>query len=117
MPRRNRYLLPVLVVLLFFTLKPGGGEPIRFHLDKVIHFCMYLVLGLNLMFASREKSGIWLLWGAVLAILTEIAQSYIPGRGADLFDSLANTLGLVAAWLLYTRFRQPVEKGFKYLKA
>jgi VanZ family protein len=94
--------------ILFLTLKPGDGSGIEIpipHLDKLVHFGLFFIEGYFLS-ASRlfEKRRIFfpLLIGLVLGSLTEYLQIFIPGRSGDLFDLLADMIGVMCGILVYS---------------
>ncbi|MFP4250288.1 MAG: thioredoxin [Armatimonadota bacterium] len=74
-------------------------------IDKVSHLAVYGVLGLLLMRAfinCQELSvgratGWTLAAGGIFAVLQELNQTWIPGRGAEVLDLAANIAGLVLA--------------------
>lgn len=65
--------------------------------DPLLHFLGFFILGLTAWFAHAK--GPWLLGAlAIYAVFLEILQSILQtGRGASLWDALANGLGLAAA--------------------
>lgn len=72
--------------------------------DKVVHFIMYFGLMALLTLSFRleknflKKFVTILIFGIVLAVMTEIIQSYIPGRDASWGDLIANLIGLFAGY-------------------
>lgn len=92
------------------------------NLDKLVHFSIYATFGLAWMLAIPNGTPVRA-WGArviaagvALAIGTELAQD-IPAisRDPDVFDCLANFLGLMTTTFLAMRFvsstRDPVPNG------
>ncbi|HEX2022252.1 MAG TPA: VanZ family protein [Candidatus Thermoplasmatota archaeon] len=95
---------------LWFFLAPGSGvpQPMLFpHADKAEHALLFAALAF---LAARgfdaPPSGIA---GPLLAygFLVEVVQSYVPGRGADPFDFVADAVG-VGVGLLIAR---PPRRG------
>jgi VanZ family protein len=78
--------------------------------DKIAHFMAYgAVTWLGAMAASTIKRLVYLgLAMLALGILLEFAQAFVPGRTPELFDGLANALGVISG-LGLTSFlrRQP----------
>lgn len=104
-------------LLLLAALLMPGGQPgdSRFDLpegaDKAGHFCLFLVetllLGRSFLYSLPRRSP--LLWavaaGIVLALLTEIAQLWVPWRSYESADILADLAGVgLGAGIL--RFRR-----------
>ena len=79
--------------------------------DKVLHFSAYTLLAAVPVFGFPLRTGLpaaaaMILLGAIL----DLAQNFVPGRSFDLYDILANTLGVligIALGLLTRRLRQP----------
>ena len=116
----NRKFTVAFVVWTFFVLLasliPGKALPRTdwlslAQLDKLVHLCLYFIMYI-LMYASliREfsvkwKKGLLIIACAIFAIgygfLMEILQANLnTGRYFDIFDVLANTIGVVLAVLI-----------------
>lgn len=87
----------------------AGGMDIP-HLDKVLHFCGYGLLGILVYralqtFPLATRTRLVILLSIALSSLygmgDEIHQSFVPERSADLADVMADTLGSAAGVLLY----------------
>ncbi len=78
------------------------------HIDKVVHFGFYFILiTIYLIEGAKHKKnlGLWagLLFSSSLGIGTEYGQLYLHnGRSYDLWDMVANMLGVCAGALVYT---------------
>lgn len=74
--------------------------------DKLAHLAVYFVLGLLLMRAlrvgQRRAVALTLLWGGSFAGLQELVQAWIPGRGAQMLDFVANLAGLALATVAFS---------------
>ena len=94
-------LLVLLVAAL--SLSPGGDMPPPFpQADKLVHLAMYLSLGG--WFACVAHRALLLLAAlAFYGVVLEIGQEFVPGRGLDILDMLANLLGAILG-LLAVRF-------------
>ena len=88
--------------------------------DKFAHLFVYFVLGLLVMRAlrrgqrrSRGRSlALTLLWGGVFAAVQEAVQAWIPGRGAEMSDFVANMAGLgIASAVFLTWDRLAAKKA------
>ncbi len=110
---RTRFLVlagwTLLVVILLII--PMGGEmpgPDIPHIDKLAHFGMFFVTGFisayTFGFLSRlaQRLAAGLAFGVVLALGTEIGQSFLPYRTADIFDLLADITGVVFGLFAFT---------------
>jgi len=83
------------------------------HLDKVIHFGMYLVLSfiLFLDISSKRKLIRRTLISVILATITmsgivELIQEFwSSGRSADIFDLIANSFGTLVGFLFFILYR------------
>jgi VanZ family protein len=60
--------------------------------DKVIHFSLFNILGF---FAQAVLSVFALLYGTILAVITELLQKFIPGRAPDIVDFSSNMMGMI----------------------
>ena len=99
-------------LVLFIGSRPNLRPPVSFlGADKVAHLGMYLVLGLLLTRAARAtwKSPlpaalVALCLGLTVGTGDELNQAHVPGRSADAFDLMADTVGLVLAPLVVRAF-------------
>lgn len=112
-----RILTIIYVIMVLFLclaqFSPSSSLPAKFlgfSIDKVIHFLMFLPLPiLSYLSFDHEKPGAWrmvgfvmltFLFGAALALGTEIAQKYLPYRTYDITDFYADCLALGVSSLL-----------------
>ncbi len=115
--------LPAIIwflILCFLFFLPGEEVPTigwmeRLHLDKVVHFGLFVIL-IVLAFwpvvRSENTKAFKLKWLFALAILaiaygiiTEFIQHYfIPGRSFDIWDWVADSCGVMAAVYIVRRF-------------
>ncbi|MEX2571285.1 MAG: VanZ family protein [Gemmatimonadota bacterium] len=73
-------------------------------LDKVAHFCAYLVLGWLLAHGSAHVAAtpvVAVALGCLYGALDELHQSTVPGRTAEFGDWIADALGTAAGVLLF----------------
>jgi VanZ family protein len=100
--------------ILIATLTPGKSLPSSslFRFDKLIHVVIFgafawLVLRayfLSVKNINRSKTNVYLIVAAatiLFGILIEGMQQYIPDRGADRYDIIANTVGIIAAQVIF----------------
>lgn len=91
----------ILVSFLFLAQSPAKPASLSFqHADKVAHFGVFFVLAFTLHLAFRPKVWLGLLLLFMYGLLIEVAQSYVPGRGAEALDLVADMLGAATCYLL-----------------
>lgn len=106
-------------VILFLTSVPGGQLPkIQIsHLDLVVHFVLYTVLGglmlraLHATLTTARPGRIMIVAiasGVSFGLFDEIHQMWIPGRSYSNLDLVADTVGVCAGvfayWMIGARF-------------
>jgi len=84
--------ISVVVIILMLIPIPTKVQQKTVKWDKLIHFSGFSVLGF---FAQSALSMFALLYTAVLAVLTELLQKFIPTRTPDILDFSTNILGIV----------------------
>jgi VanZ family protein len=74
--------------------------------DKVQHFTAYAALAFLPTLRERPaKLGIQLAFAAVLGVLLEFGQLYSPGRSFDVYEMMADGLGILAGFVIGLPFR------------
>ena len=107
--RRNYRLLAVgyTIWLTAISLTPLDGLdlPSFSYADKIVHFFLYFFLTLLWLLAYPRWWRKWMffivlviLWGIVIEFIQEY---FVPTRGGDVFDALANTIGASNGLLIY----------------
>ena len=90
-------------VILLATLLPIAGEGISTiaHADKLVHFYLFAMMALaavwfgeSLMGSFRRAAWFCVLWGLLLAVGTEFAQSFLPLRNMSFLDFVADMIGV-----------------------
>ncbi|MBW6457958.1 MAG: VanZ family protein [FCB group bacterium] len=122
-PRRAYLLFTVTgvyaVIIMVFLLLPSDSIPkVRIlSPDKLWHMFMYFLLALGLMFSFREGNyQRWYnrRWTFIIALIhasaSEVLQVFSPGRSSNIFDWLANCLGIGLALLGLHLFPKFFEK-------
>jgi VanZ family protein len=112
MPRRLIVYAPALLWALLLLWVGGSTDlptmPSVRHLDKVMHFGAYGVLG-ALLGASWIRAGRRPWWGLLMGAallfgaLDEYRQSWTPGRDAEVADWFADALGASTGFYLAVR--------------
>lgn len=99
-------------MILALTSIPGSQVPtVRIpHLDKLVHFTLYAVLGVLLVRAlrlsgrlTRGTLSLSLLGVAAFAAADEWHQRWVPGRSGDFADWGADLAGATLALMLAAR--------------
>jgi VanZ family protein len=91
---RKKIFIYISIVVLIITLIPLPKK-MQYQTDKwdkVIHFSLFSVLGF---FAQAALSIFALLYGTLLAVITELLQKFIPGRSPDIVDFSSNMMGII----------------------
>lgn len=94
--------------IYWLSSRPTLPAPQVAHFDKAAHFGAYAVLGGLLAFAvhrSRLPVGVAIALGVLYGASDEVHQMFVPGRSPDVLDWAADAAGVVAACLLYNRWR------------
>ena len=94
-------------LVLCLSLMPTGYSWGSQHLDKVAHFCKYLVFAWFVVRAIQKTitlERLHLLWAwmftASYGLLMELLQALVPWRTGDVADAVANGIGAgLGVWL------------------
>ena len=91
-----------------FTLSSRLGPPEGPGMDKIVHFAGYMVLAVQAqpVFSTRRAALIAALCMVPFGIAMEIGQDYVPGRQADVFDAVANSIGALMGVAVAPAFRR-----------
>jgi VanZ family protein len=115
--RRVQFLFGILSVLLvafisYESLIEVSDEPTIEHLDKLVHFGAYFLLGSLMLPALRRIPPLIVFLGLVVfGAAIEIAQGTMGiGRSADILDACANTAGALAAVLVWAYLSKLIAK-------
>jgi len=101
---KGKKLLTIsIIIVLIATLSPVNGDMAGEYLDKVAHLIVYFVLGVSILitYGSKSKALQLLLISALIGLIIEVIQQYIPGRNTSIFDGIANTIGLIMAMFFF----------------
>lgn len=111
MTRRALAWLPAAAwagTIFYLSSRPRVPSPDVPGFDKVAHFGAYAVLGVLLAFAAGRSAlpiAVAALLGVAYGATDEIHQMFVPGRSPDVLDWCADAAGVLAACILYTRWR------------
>ena len=95
------FLLLSIATVLFLWQFPNTGAQSIPYLDKLVHFGIFFVLAMTFHRAFALSAKLSLLFLACYGLAIEIAQSYAPGRGADVYDWVADAFGVIAYFALH----------------
>ncbi len=129
MAEKVKYLLIVPIVMysaLIYYLSNQSRLPMPdfgiLGWDKLIHYTAYFIYGILMQLAvtavlskktQKYQIIIVVLLASLFAFSDEIHQSFVPGRDADIFDVLADLLGILTSMLLFKRIEQIVKRILK----
>ena len=102
MKSKNQLYLSIVVVLVV-TFTPGNGKIAGNYLDKIVHFTIFFFLAYAILqyYVKATEQIEYLLWAMIGGIGTEILQQFIPGRNMDVYDVLADNLGVVCDYYFW----------------
>lgn len=112
--RRNRLFQASIVVILILMLTPkasSGVHPMTY-LDKVVHFGLFLILSINACYKYQnyERRTEAIIWMIFFGLMTEVIQQFIPGRDMDIYDGIADTLGVISGYYIYKMNQLTLDK-------
>lgn len=90
--------------MFFWHSPPSGGVSLP-HLDKVVHFILFFVVAASMHYAFRLPYGLAMIILALYGISIEFIQHHIPGRGADLWDVVADIAGATAFFVCFHTYK------------
>ncbi|MBI5326040.1 MAG: VanZ family protein [Ignavibacteriae bacterium] len=118
------FIIPAVIWSALIFIFSNQSQPPFFDLgfqwnDKLLHMLAYFAYGLTLiffLFGSFENLKIknaiiyLLIFGAIFGITDEIHQSLIPGRDAEVFDWIADCIGISLSLSLLTPLNKFITK-------
>ncbi len=91
-------------------VEDGSGWFKMPNLDKLIHCTIFMFFAVFWSRVVRGRAGAVVAGGLVLAIVTELGQSTaLVGRDANVFDALADMIGVAVGVLLASRFASRLD--------
>lgn len=110
--RRNRLLIVSFAIVVIATMMPGDGKVAGNYLDKVVHFIIFLILSVNICFKYNESNKLidFVVWTIFFGLATEVIQQIIPGRNMDIYDGIADTLGVILGYYLYRSQHTKIDR-------
>ena len=115
--RWERWVYFVFLLLLMWAPVGVLGVPLNnfvfgIRLDHLLHASVYIPCSFFVMDFfrnSRKMLGPWLV-ALLIAITTETVQYFLPYRGFDINDLVANFLGVTLGWFLIRLFKNKILK-------
>ena len=103
-------------VLFFLSESSGLGLDLPSGADKLVHWGLFLILGLFLAWGKgRNGSSVsWLLFfliGVGYGALDEWHQGFVPGRDASVGDWVADSAGVMLGLVLFSRFSSRTQEN------
>lgn len=96
----------VVVSGLFFWSSPPSGPQGIAHLDKVVHFGLFFIVAASMHYAFRLNYWVSMVVLTCYGIAIEVIQHYIPGRGADVWDVVADVAGAASFFILFHWYKK-----------
>ncbi|MGM0480711.1 MAG: VanZ family protein [Pseudomonadota bacterium] len=93
----------------FWQSPPSQANQIP-HLDKFVHFAVFFLLSFTLHQAFTLSGRLAFFLLALYGLFIEVAQHYIPGRGSDVYDWIADSVGVLAYFVLIFLYQKLTKK-------
>lgn len=105
------------LVIFYLSVMSTGGQPPFPHFDVLAHFMMYFGLAVflswslkaSVLMTSRGVILLAFIMATFYGLMNEIIQIYIPERGFEYKDLLANAAGAIAGATIMVRFRNRLK--------
>lgn len=114
----SKITLPIYwAFLTYMLLRPGAENKEYFfmfpHLDKLIHFTIFFLLGFFFRLRFPKVSVLYFFLIVIsYALLTEILQDVMNcGRSLEVLDAVADTLGLSLSYYIYNRYAKSKNRS------
>lgn len=103
-------------VLFLLSEWESPGVRLDSGLDKLVHGGLYLVFGFTLAWGkwrtpARAHSAVLILVGAAYGLLDEWHQTLVQGRDASLGDAVADALGVLLGFMVFTWLAARYTRG------
>jgi len=105
--------------MIYLLLSPSRDlpkVPTFPHMDKLIHFTLYLIFTFLCLFASSIKKSRNIPWIIIMVFAmcftTEFLQKIMPyGRSFEYYDMMANSCGIIVGLLFFNYIRKRIKKS------
>lgn len=83
-----------------------GPDAFAIRSDNLLHFAVYLLICLFYLLGARKGLKLFnvnplrkfIVLVLLLAVITELAQLWVPSRAFNVFDGVANVMGVLVGW-------------------
>lgn len=115
-------LINILALILSSLQSKVQGPSIIFGIDKLYHFSAFFILAVFsrvfievncINYKYFNKILISIVIPSIYAILDETIQYFTPGRDADLFDILADFIGIAVSMLFWNKIVNYINKRYR----
>ena len=97
--------LYIAIIFLLSSTPPSVVSSIQIYgLDKIIHFVEYFILGIIFRSSINELLSKYYFLVTLIPIIDEFIIQDYSGRNIDIFDFIANILGLIFGIFIFKRF-------------
>lgn len=110
---KTQIIIGIVVVIMVTILMPVDLQLSYIpYIDKVAHVTAACIMTLALAMVLSIRKAILITF--LLFTGAEFLQYYLPNRGMSLGDFVANTAGILGAWIIHSYFRLTILS--KYIK-
>ena len=97
--------LYIAIIFLLSSTPPSVVSSIQIYgLDKIIHFVEYFILGIIFRSSINKLLSKYYFLVTLIPIIDEFIIQDYSGRNIDIFDFIANILGLIFGIFIFKRF-------------
>ncbi len=97
--------LYIVIIFLLSSTPPSTVSSIQIYgLDKIIHFIEYFILGVIYRFSINQLLSKYYFLIILIPIIDEFIIQDYSGRNVDVFDFIANVLGLIFGIIISKEF-------------
>ena len=102
--------LYILIIFLLSSTPPSMVSSIQIYgLDKIIHFIEYFILGVIYRFSINQLLSKYYFLIILIPIIDEFIIQDYSGRNVDVFDFIANVLGLIFGIIISKEFFKKIN--------
>ena len=110
MDRRTVALGATVLLSLYVLFAPDAGGGPRFpHSDKLVHAALFGLLAATSRWRLGAAPPVWVAVASYAAVSELVQHVWLAGRTGDVFDLLADLVGVVVGWCLVGSW--PLARG------